>query len=145
MQTVRHILQVKGNDIWSVTPDSTVFDTLRLMADKDIGALLVMIGDNLIGIVSERDYARKLILHGKSSKNTLISEIMTKKIYTIHPDQTVHECMELLVEQHIRHLPVVEDNKVIGVISLGDAVNEIIYQQKESIKSLENQLLNKKS
>lgn len=145
MQTVRHILQVKGNDIWSVTPDSTVFDTLRLMADKDIGALLVMIGDNLIGIVSERDYARKLILHGKSSKNTLISEIMTKKIYTIHPDQTVHECMELLVEQHIRHIPVVEDNKVIGVISLGDAVNEIIYQQKESIKSLENQLLNKKS
>lgn len=145
MQTVRHILQVKGNDIWSVTPDSTVFDTLRLMADKDIGALLVMIGDNLIGIVSERDYARKLILHGKSSKDTLISEIMTKKIYTIHPDQTVHECMELLVEQHIRHIPVVEDNKVIGVISLGDAVNEIIYQQKESIKSLENQLLNKKS
>lgn len=145
MQTVRHILQMKGNDIWSVTPDSTVFDTLRLMADKDIGALLVMIGDNLIGIVSERDYARKLILHGKSSKNTLISEIMTKKIYTIHPDQTVHECMELLVEQHIRHIPVVEDNKVIGVISLGDAVNEIIYQQKESIKSLENQLLNKKS
>lgn len=145
MQTVRHILQMKGNDIWSVTPDSTVFDTLRLMADKDIGALLVMIGDNLIGIVSERDYARKLILHGKSSKNTLISEIMTKKIYTIHPDQTVHECMELLVEQHIRHIPVVEDNKVIGVISLGDAVNEIIYQQKESIKTLENQLLNKKS
>jgi CBS domain-containing protein len=145
MNTVRHILLIKGNDIWSVTPDSTVFDALCLMSDKGIGALLVMIGDNLIGIVSERDYARKLILHGKSSKDTLISEVMTKRLYTIHPDQTVHECMEVLVEQHIRHIPVVEDNKVIGVISLGDVVREIIYQQKESIKSLETQLLNKQS
>ncbi|MCJ7622985.1 MAG: CBS domain-containing protein [Anaerolineaceae bacterium] len=145
MQTVRHILLLKGNVIWSVTPESTAFDAIRLMADKDIGALLVMIGDNLIGIVSERDFARKLILQGKSSKDTQICDVMTKQLFTIHPDQTVHECMEILIENHIRHIPVVEDNKVISVISLGDVVNEIIYQQKESIKSLETQLLNKKS
>ena len=144
MHTVRHILQMKGDIIWSVTPESTVFDAIRLMTDKDIGALLVMSGDDLMGIVSERDFARKIILHGKSSTNTSISDVMTKKLYTIHPDQTVHECMELLAEQHIRHIPVIEDKKVIGVISLRDVLNEIIYQQKESIKSLETKLLNKK-
>ena len=143
MHTIRHILQIKGNYVWSITPDSTVFDALRLMADKGIGALVVMKDDELVGILSERDYARKIILHGKTSRDTLVSEVMTEEVFTIHPDQTTHECMELLAEKHIRHVPVTMEDKVVGVISIGDIVNDIIYLQKETIKSLENQLLSK--
>jgi CBS domain-containing protein len=144
MTSVRHILVVKGNDVWKTTPDTTVYDALRLMADKDVGALLVMDNDQLVGIVSERDYARKIILHGKSSRDTLVSDMMTRVVYTIHPAQTVQECMELMIDKHIRHLPVVEEGRVIGVISIGDVLKDIIYQQKVSIKSLESQLLGKK-
>jgi CBS domain-containing protein len=144
MTSVRHILVVKGNDVWKTTPDTTVYDALRLMADKDVGALLVMDNDQLVGIVSERDYARKIILHGKSSRDTLVSDMMTRVVYTIHPAQTVQECMELMIDKHIRHLPVVEEGRVLGVISIGDVLKDIIYQQKVSIKSLESQLLGKK-
>jgi CBS domain-containing protein len=144
MTSVRHILVVKGNDVWKTTPDTTVYDALRLMADKDVGALLVMDNDQLVGIVSERDYARKIVLQGKSSRDTLVSDMMTRVVYTIHPAQTVQECMELMIDKHIRHLPVVEEGRVIGVISIGDVLKDIIYQQKVSIKSLESQLLGKK-
>ena len=139
---VRQILEVKGNDVWSVKPESTVYEALRLMADKDVGALLVMEGDRLVGIVSERDYARKVVLKGKSSKDTRIKEIMTSVLYTVHPDQTVHECMELMTNQRIRHLPVTLDNKVMGIISIGDVVKNVIYQQREAIKNLERQVTN---
>jgi len=137
---VRQILEIKGNDIWSIGPDATVYDALRMMADKDIGALLVMEGEKLVGIVSERDYARKVVLKGKTSANTHIREIMTSALITVHPGQTVHECMELMTNKHIRHLPVLLDNKVLGIISIGDVVKNIIYQQRETIKDLERKV-----
>ncbi len=107
------------------------------MADKDIGALMVMEDEKLVGIISERDYARKVILKGKASMDTRVKEIMTNVLFTIHPDQTIHECMELMTNKHIRHLPVVFENKVTGIISIGDVVKDIIYQQRETIKDLE--------
>jgi CBS domain-containing protein len=134
--TARHLLEVKGPDVWSITPDVSVYDALCLMADKDVGALLVMEGERLVGIISERDYARKIILQGKTSKDTLVREIMSSKVYTLHPDQTVEEAMELMAHRHIRHLPIVADEKVVGVISIGDVVNNIIHRQRETIKNL---------
>ncbi len=135
--TVRKLLQVKGQDIWSITPNATVFDALRMMADKDVGALLVTENDRLVGIISERDYARKVILLGKTSRETLVKDIMTTVLYTIHPDQTIEECMDLMTTRRIRHLPVVLDDKLIGVISIGDVVKDIIYQQRQTIKEME--------
>ena len=145
MSTIRHLLQIKGNDVWSTTPETTVYNSLRLMDAKDVGALVVLEDSKLVGVVSERDYARKVILQGRSSRETLVGDVMTKKVFTVHPDQTVQECMALLVDKHIRHLPVVFEDRVIGVISIGDVMNDIIYQQKKSIKTLENQLLGKKA
>jgi len=141
MSTVRHLLQIKGADVWVITPGKSVYEALRLMADKDIGALLVVEDNKLVGIISERDYARKIILHGKSSKETLVKEIMTPKLVTVHPDQTVNECMELMSKFHIRHLPVVLEGQVLGVISIMDVVRDIIYQQRQTIKSLEQKLV----
>lgn len=140
--TVRHILEMKGNDIWTISPNQTVFEALRLMASKGIGALLVTQDEHLVGIISERDYARKVILQGKTSRETRVNEIMTKKVFTVHPLQTVHECMELMSSKRIRHLPVILDNKILGVISIGDVVQVIMYEQREKIKKLENKLLN---
>ncbi len=140
MNTVRHILQVKGDDLWTITPDTTVYDALRLMADKDVGALLVMDSGRLVGILSERDYARKVILFNKASRETLAREIMTTQLHTIHPDQTVQESMELMTAQHVRHLPVVEGEQVVGVISIGDVVKDIIYQQRRTIRDYETRL-----
>jgi CBS domain-containing protein len=140
MSSVRRILQIKGNDVWSVTPDSSVYDALRLMRQKDVGALIVIQGSELAGVFSERDYARKVVLEGKSSREIKVKEVMTKKVFSVHPEQTVQECMELMIEKHIRHLPVVIDQRVVGVISIGDVVQDIIYKQKESIKSLEQRL-----
>ncbi len=136
METVRHILQLKGYDVWSVLPDTTVFDALRLMADKGVGALLVMEGERLVGVMSERDYARKVILEGKASKETRVGDIMTRNVYTIHPEQTVEEAMDTMVNKHIRHLPVVENDQVIGVISIMDTSRHVIYYQREIIKNL---------
>jgi CBS domain-containing protein len=136
LTTARHLLEVKGPDVWSITPDASVYDALRMMADKDVGALLVLENDKLAGIISERDYARKIILVGKSSRDTLVSEIMTSRLFTIHPDQTVEEAMELMTNKRVRHLPVVADDKVLGVISIGDVVKSIIFKQRETIKSL---------
>lgn len=134
--TARHLLEVKGQDIWSISPNATVFDALRMMADKGVGALLVMEGDHMVGILSERDYARKVILVGKTSRETLVKEIMSSKVYTIHPDQTVEEAMELMTNRHVRHLPVVADEHVLGMVSIGDVVKNIIYRQRETIKKL---------
>jgi CBS domain-containing protein len=109
------------------------------MADKDVGALLVMEGEKLVGILSERDYARKVVLMGKTSKDTPVHEIMSREVYTIHPDQTTEECMQLMNNHHIRHVPVVdENNKVMGVVSIGDVVRSIIHRQRETIKDLES-------
>jgi CBS domain-containing protein len=138
IHTARHLLEVKGPDVWSISPDATVYDALRMMADKGVGALLVMVGEQLVGIISERDYARKIILQGKTSKETLVREIMSTKLYTIHPEQTVDEAMELMTNKHVRHLPVVADNVCYGVISIGDVVKNIIFRQREMIKNLTN-------
>jgi CBS domain-containing protein len=149
MTTIRHILEVKGHDLWCVGPETSVYDALRMMSDKDVGALVVMEGDKMVGIMSERDYARKVVLLGKTSRETLVNEIMSKRVYTIHPDQTVEEAMELMNSKHIRHLPVVDDEavendqegKVLGMISIGDVVKAIIFKQREAIKNLENKIV----
>jgi CBS domain-containing protein len=137
MDTARHILQVKGSFVWTISPDETVFEALRLMAAKDVGALVVMQNEKMIGILSERDYARKLILQGKMSKETLVREIMVTKLVTVHPDQTVEECMELMTNHRVRHLPVVENNELVGVVSIGDVVNDIIHRQRRIISEME--------
>ena len=136
IHNVHHLLEVKGPDVWSIAPDATVYDALRMMADKGVGALLVMVEEKLVGIISERDYARKIILQGKTSKETLVSEIMSTKLFTVHPDQTVDEAMELMTAKHVRHLPVVAGEECLGVISIGDVVKNIIYRQREVIKNL---------
>jgi CBS domain-containing protein len=141
VETIRHILQLKGGNVWTTTPDTTVYDALLIMADKDIGALLVMENDKMVGIISERDYARKVILQGKASKSTKVSEIMTRDVLTIYPDQTVEEAMEIMGRKHIRHLPVVEDKRVIGVISIMDTNRNIIYCQRQTIRDMENKIL----
>lgn len=143
MNTVRHILQVKGYDVWSTTPRTTVYDALRMMADKNVGALLVMDGEQVVGIFSERDYARKVVLQGRSSKETLVSEIMTSKLTTIHPDQTIEEAMELMTNKRVRHLPVIENDHLLGMISIGDVLREIIYVQLIAIRQMEDKILGK--
>lgn len=138
MKIVRHILKEKGQRLWSVGPDTMVIDALKLMAEKEVGALLVLDGGKLVGIMSERDYARKVILKGKSSLDTPVREIMTAKVFFIRPAQTVEECMALMTDKHIRHLPVMEGDKVVGVISIGDLVKATIEEKDFLIKQLEN-------
>lgn len=145
MKTVSQLLQQKGYNIWSIAPDVTVYDALELMADKNIGAVLVMDGENLVGILSERDYARKVILKARFSRDTLVREIMTEKVVCVRPDQSVEECMALMTAKRIRHLPVTEGNKVIGVISIGDAVKAVISEQEFIIEQLENYISGKRS
>jgi CBS domain-containing protein len=141
LTTIRHILEVKGFNIWSISPEASVLDALAIMSDKDVGALLVMKGDQMTGILSERDYARKVILLGKTSRNTRVDEIMSWNVVTIHPDQTVEEAMELMNNKHIRHLPVKENERVVGMISIGDLVKAIMFKQREEIKNLEGMLV----
>ena len=138
MTTVSQILQVKGNKTWSVPPDTTVYDALKLMADHNLGAVLVIEGEMLKGIFSERDYARKVILKGKTSKETLVEEIMTQEVVIVRPNQSIEECMALMTNKRIRHLPVVEGGKLVGVISIGDVVKAIISEQEYTIHQLEN-------
>ena len=138
MKLVKHLLDGKGRHIVSVVPDSTVLEAIILMADKAIGSLIVMDDDELLGIVTERDYARKVIIKGRSSKITRVSEIMTTGVFTTSSAKSVNDCMSLMTEKRIRHLPVLEDNRVIGMISIGDLVQAIISDQKEEIEQLEN-------
>jgi CBS domain-containing protein len=139
MATISDLLRNKGSDVWSVRPDATVFDALKLMADKNTGAVLVMDGEALVGIMSERDYARKVILLGKSSKDTPVSEIMTSRVLCVRANQSVDECMALLTQKGIRHLPVLgDDDRVIGVISIGDVGKAIIAHRDFTIAQLEH-------
>lgn len=137
MKLVKHLLDAKGWHIISVAPDTIVLDAIKLMAEKTIGSLVVMNDEGLCGIITERDYARKVIIKGRSSESTLVSEIMSTDVFTTSSDQTVNSCMELMTEKRIRHLPVVEDNRVIGMISIGDLVQAIITDQREEIEQLE--------
>jgi CBS domain-containing protein len=138
MKLVKHLLDSKGHDVISVAPDLSVFDAIKLMADRLVGSLLVMNDEELRGIVTERDYARKVIIKGRSSETTTVSEIMSTEVLTTSSSQTVNQCMELMTERRIRHLPVVEDNHVIGMISIGDLVQAIIADQQEEIEQLES-------
>jgi CBS domain-containing protein len=137
MKLVKHLLDAKGRDIISVDRGLSVLDAIKLMADKSVGALVVMQDGKLNGIVTERDYARKVIIKGRSSKNTRVDEIMTANVLTTTPEQTVDECMGLMSEGRFRHLPVVENDVVVGIISIGDLVQAIIADQKEEIEQLE--------
>ncbi len=138
MKTVSQLLQGKGSSVWSITPESSVFDALRLMADKNVGALLVMNDGKLRGILSERDYARKVILLGKSSHELEVREIMSDKVVCVGPQQTVDECLALMNGKRIRHLPVLANGQVIGVLSIGDLVKAVIASQQQTIQELES-------
>ena len=138
MKLVKHLLDSKGHDIISVASDLSVFDAIKLMADRSVGSLIVIDGEELSGIVTERDYARKVIIKGRSSESTRVSEIMSIDVLTTSSSETVNQCMELMTERRIRHLPVVEDNRVIGMISIGDLVQAIIADQQEAIEQLES-------
>ena len=137
MKTVRQLLQKKGHDVWSIAPDTTVLNALQLMADRKIGALLVLDEDKLVGVFSERDYARKVVLKGKSSKDTSVGDVMSSNIVRVVPDQTTELCMSLMTEKRVRHLPVVDGDKVIGVISIGDVVKAVIADREDVIEQLE--------
>lgn len=126
------------NAIWSVTQDNTVFEALELMAEKNIGAVLVIEDNELIGIFSERDYARKVILQGRGSRDTLIRDVMTSKVITVETDEKIEECMQIMSDKHIRHLPVNNDGQLVGIISINDIVSAIIHEQKEHINTLES-------
>ena len=137
MSQVKHLLQGKGNAIYSIAPDAPVLDAIKHMAEHRIGALLVMRGEQLVGVMSERDYARKVILQGRSSSQTAVSDIMSGTPLTVGPDTDVFDCMRLCTDSRIRHLPVVQDGKVVGVISIGDLVKAVIDAQAEQIEHLQ--------
>jgi CBS domain-containing protein len=132
------ILNQKDGNVFSIAPDSMVFEAIKLMADKNVGALLVMKGAKLVGVLSERDYTRKVFLRGKSSKETRVDEIMSTTVMVTHPNESVDECLRLMTDKHIRHLPVVDGDNVIGVISIGDLVKHVISCQSAAIAHLEN-------
>lgn len=136
MKTVEQILDGKGSDVWSITPDTSVLEAIKLMAEKEVGALLVMTGEKPVGIVSERDYARKVILKGRSQE-TSIQDIMTTHVVYVSPDQSIEECMALMTAKHIRHLPVMDGERLCGMLSIGDLVKAVIAEQKLVIKELE--------
>lgn len=137
MKLVKHLLDSKGREIISIAESASVLDAIKIMADRSIGSLLVMDGSSLKGIVTERDYARKVIVKGRSSKSTEVKEIMTTDVYTATEDQTVNDCMTIMTERRIRHLPVVNDADVVGLLSIGDLVQAIISDQQEEIQQLE--------
>ncbi len=138
MKAVRNILENKGRDVWTIAPDRTVFEALRTMADKNVGALLVLDGETITGILSERDYARKVILHGRSSKELMVKEIMSSKVYFVSPEQNIEDCMSLFTNKRVRHLPVLENDKLAGIISIGDVVKAVIAEQESTIQHLQN-------
>jgi len=136
--TVRQILKEKGGEVWSVTPATTIFETLRLMTDKDIGAVVVVDGGKLVGIFSERDYVRQAVKDVETIKHRPVSDFMTPKVVTITPEETVKDCMLYMTAGHIRHLPVVEGEKLIGIITIGDVVKTIISDQTQQLEEMEN-------
>jgi CBS domain-containing protein len=137
MKTVRDILREKGTQVYATSPDASVYDALQQMADKNIGALIVFEGDRMVGLISERDYARKIVLKNKFSRETAVSEIMSRDVVTVSPDRNLEECMEVITARRVRHLPVVEDDRVLGIISIGDIVKGIIEHKEFVIEQLE--------
>jgi CBS domain-containing protein len=144
MRSVKDILQEKGTQVYAISPDAKVYEALQLMADKNVGALMVMEGDRAVGLISERDYARKIVLKGKFSKDVPVHEIMTADIVRIGPDRDIENCMELMTDKRVRHLPVFENDRLIGIISIGDIVKAIIEHKEEIIEQLENYIKGKR-
>ena len=138
MHTVAEILRNKGSDVWMIAPDATILEALTVMAEKRIGALVVMENDKLVGIISERDYARKVALEGRSSRDSKVSEIMSHKVLCARPEQTTQECMALMSDKRARHLPILDHKKVIGMVSIGDLVKNIIAEQQFEINALQH-------
>lgn len=138
MISIRQLLERKGSEVWSTSPDSSVYEALQLLAENDVGALLVLQDGELVGVVSERDYARKVVLRGMTSMKTPVKEIMTEDVITVGPGSTVEEAMALMTDKHIRHLPVLEGESIVGVVSIGDLVKAIIADQEFTIGQLEN-------
>ena len=138
MKNVEQLLAGKNGDVWSIAPQAMVYDGLRLMAEKEIGALLVIDDGETVGIMSERDYARKVLLEGRSSHDTTVGEIMARPVVTVRPERTIEECMELMTLKRVRHLPVEDDDGLVGVISIGDLVKAIISEQQSVIEQLEH-------
>ena len=134
--TLSEILDAKGRDVWSVSAQNTAYEALELMADKDVGALVVIDQGKIVGIFSERDYARKVILKGKSSRETSVAEIMSKPVCFVHPWSNIKECMALMTERHVRHLPVLDNDKLVGIVTIGDVVKAIISEQESVIHEL---------
>ena len=143
MKTVGEILRTKGHDIWTVAPDATVCQALELMAQKNIGAVVVIEGGQLAGILSERDYARKVILRGRTSRDTPVRDIMTEEVFCVRPDYTVEQCMALMTDKRVRHLPVLEGDRLVGLVSIGDVVKAIISEQEFMIGQLESYITGK--
>jgi CBS domain-containing protein len=137
MRRVKEILAAKGMDIWATSPEASVYEAIHTLAEKEIGALVVLNKDNLVGVISERDYARQIILKNRSSRETLVKEIMSSDVITATPEHEVSECMELMTEKRIRHLPILEDDKVVGMISIGDLIRAVISEQQSTIVDLE--------
>jgi CBS domain-containing protein len=138
MMTVRELLEEKGGVVWTIAPSASVFEVIKLVAEKSIGALVVMDGSELVGIISERDYVRKIVLEGRSSKTTSCRDIMTNEVCYVSPERTLDECMAIMTEKRIRHLPVLENQKLVGIVSIGDCVKAIVSKQKFIIEQLEN-------
>ncbi|MBV8876280.1 MAG: CBS domain-containing protein [Gammaproteobacteria bacterium] len=138
MMNVRQLLDRKGREVFSVSPAAAVLEAIRMMAERHVGALLVMQGDELTGIVSERDYARKVILKGRSSADTPVRDIMSTPVLTVQPEATVEKCMQLMTDHRVRHLPVVEGRRVVGMVSIGDLVKAVIADQQQQIQQLES-------
>lgn len=138
MNIIETLLGEQNKDVWTVSPEDSVFDAIKIMNDKAVGALPVVLNEKLVGMISERDYARKVILENRSSKETAVKDIMTARVFHIVPNQKVEECMAIMTEHHIRHLPVIDGKKLIGIISVGDVVKHIISDQKFKIEQLEH-------
>ena len=144
MTTVQRLLEIKGHIVWSIAPDASVFEAVQLMAEKGIGALMVVERNQLSGVISERDYAREIVLKDRSSRDTPVSAIMTRRVLYVRPEQTLDECMALMTEKHLRHLPVLDNGRLIGVVSIGDVIKNLISEKEFLIEQLENYITDRR-